>query len=208
MIKIVYFCFMGRNSVVKERTKNPAKQQAIIEGLIEFFRTHSLAQSNMDEIALGLNKSKATLYKYFQSKEEMVEELVSFKVKMISGFVPILYDENLAFFDRYKKSFELLHTHIGDISNDFLEDLKTVFPEIYLQIESLIDLAVRELAGYYQKGMERGIFNNLNAKMLSQIDFILFQTITDPVYLKDNQLTLARAFQDFYDIRCRGLLTK
>jgi hypothetical protein len=41
--------------------------------------------------------------------------------------------------------------------------LKEVFPEIYAKIELLIQLAAHELAKYYQKGMDLGLFNNLNA---------------------------------------------
>jgi AcrR family transcriptional regulator len=59
---------MGRNSVEKDRKINPKKHLEIITGLIDFLQTNSLAASNMDDIALGLNKSKATLYKYFTSK--------------------------------------------------------------------------------------------------------------------------------------------
>ena len=199
---------MGRNSIVKERKQNPKKRLEIIDGLIVFFKSHSLAQSNMDEIAVGLKKSKATLYKYFKSKEEMGDALINHKIEKIVGFVPILVDDEIPFFDRYEQSFSLLHNHISDITIDFMDDLKTVYPLIYKNIELLIDLAVRELAAYYNEGMERGVFNVLNAKMLSQIDFILFQTLTDPIYLKANGLTVGEAFQDFYNIRCQGLLVK
>tara|TARA_B110000459_G_scaffold62930_1_gene70572 strand:+ start:3279 stop:3878 length:600 start_codon:yes stop_codon:yes gene_type:complete len=199
---------MGRNSIAKERKQNPKKRLEIIDGLIVFFKSHSLAQSNMDEIAEGLKKSKATLYKYFKSKEEMVDALINHKIEKIVGFVPILIDDEIPFFDRYEQSFSLLHNHISDITIDFMDDLKTVYPLIYKNIELLIDLAVRELAAYYNEGMERGVFNVLNAKMLSQIDFILFQTLTDPIYLKANGLTVGEAFQDFYNIRCQGLLVK
>lgn len=199
---------MGRNAVKKKRSTNPKKKQEIVEGLINFFRSNSLAESNMDQIAEGLEKSKATLYKYFKSKEEMVDALIAYKVQMIAGFVPILHDEEIDFFERYVLSFDLLQTHIRDIGNDFIADLKTVFPEIYQKIELLIDLAVHELAKYYQKGMDQGVFNQLNARMLSQMDFIFFQTLTDPIYLSENKLSVSQAFKDFYDIRCLGLLVK
>lgn len=199
---------MGRNAIIKKRSANPKKKQAIIDGLVVFFRSNSLANSNMDQIAEGLNKSKATLYKYFKSKEEMVDAVIDFKVKMITGFVPILHNADIDYIERYSLSFDLLQTHIRDIGNDFLSDIQTMFPEVYQKVMLLVELAVHELAAYYMEGMKRGIFNRLNAKMLSQMDFIFFQTLTDPVYLKENNLTLSEAFHDFYDIRCHGLLIK
>ena len=199
---------MGRNAIIKKRSANPKKKQGIIDGLVVFFRSNSLAESNMDQIAEGLNKSKATLYKYFKSKEEMVDAVIDYKVKMITGFVPILHNADIDYIERYSLSFDLLQTHIRDIGNDFLSDIKTMFPSIYQKVMLLVELAVHELSDYYTEGMKRGIFNRLNAKMLSQMDFIFFQTLTDPVYLKENDLTLSEAFRDFYDIRCQGLLRK
>ena len=199
---------MGRNAIIKKRSANPKKKQEIIDGLVVFFRSNSLADNNMDQIAEGLNKSKATLYKYFKSKEEMVDAVIDYKVKMITGFVPILHNADIDYIERYSLSFDLLQTHIRDIGNDFLSDIKTMFPSIYQKVMLLVELAVHELSDYYTEGMKRGIFNRLNAKMLSQMDFIFFQTLTDPVYLKENDLTLSEAFRDFYDIRCQGLLRK
>lgn len=199
---------MGRNALKKKRLNNPKKELEIIELLIAYLRENSLAQSNMDDIAAGINKSKATIYKYFKSKEEMIDALIAYKVGKISAFVEILNDEKIAFVDRLEQSFLLLEEHIVDISNDFLEDLKNYFPQVYAKIEMLIQLAVDQLSSYYEKGMRLGEFNRLNAKMLSQHDFIFFRTLSDPQYLKDNNLSISEAFKDFYQIRCLGIIKK
>lgn len=197
---------MGRNSVKKERKQNPKKKQEIIEGLIQFFKTNSLATANMDEIALALNRSKATLYKYYKSKEQMVDDLVNYKVQEIAKFAIILHDDKIPFVDRYEQSFLLLGNEIEDISIDFIEDLKNVFPIIFNKIELLINLAVKELAAYYNEGMNKVFFNNLNATLLSHNDFIVFKALIDPEFLRSNNITMQQAFKDFYDIRCKGLL--
>ncbi|MCB9256209.1 MAG: TetR/AcrR family transcriptional regulator [Chitinophagales bacterium] len=197
---------MGRNSIAKKRTENPKKRLEIILGLIDFFKKNSLSTSNMDDIALALNRSKATLYKYFKSKEAMVEAVIHFKIDAISAFVLILNDEQIPFFQRYQKSFDLLQEHITDIPNEFMKDLKEVFPEIFLKIERLIEFASAQLAEYYEEGMRRGVFNNLNARILSQNDFVFFRMLTDADFLKEQNLSMKEAFKDFYEIRCNGLL--
>lgn len=199
---------MGRYSTKKKRVQNPKKQLAIIEGLIDFFQTNSLAESNMDTIAEYIGKSKATLYKYFASKEEMVDALIDYKINSIAGFVSILNNDEIPFVERYDESFQLLQQHIGDITNEFLSDLKEVFPVLFEKIELLIQLAVRELANYYKKGMELGEFNQLNAQMLSHMDFVFFRQLTNPDFLKENQLSMQEAFNDFYAIRCQGLIAE
>lgn len=197
---------MGRNSIKKPRLKNPKKKQEIILGLIEYFKQNSLANSNMDEIAIGIGKSKATLYKYYPSKEKMVADLVTFKVAEIAKFALILNNSQIPFTKRYEESFALLQQHITDISNDFLEDLKTTFPSIYKYIEQLIETAAEILVQYYEEGMQKGIFNKLNARVLSLNDLIMFRNFADPQFLKENNTTIQQVFQDYYDIRCKGLI--
>jgi AcrR family transcriptional regulator len=199
---------MGRHAIKKIRTNNPKKELEIILSLIAYLRTNSLSKSNMDEIAAGLNRSKATIYKYFKSKEQMIDALITYKIEKISAFVIILNNKNILFLERLEESFNLLEKHIIDISNDFLDDLKLSFPKVYAKIELLIQLAVNQLSNYYEEGMDLGIFNKLNAKMLSQNDFVFFRTLIDPQYLKDNNLTMSEAFKDFYQIRCLGIIAK
>ena len=199
---------MGRKAITKERINNPKKELEIIQLLIAYLRTNSLSNSNMDDIAAGLNKSKATIYKYFKSKEELIDAVITYKIEKIAAFVSILQNVETPFLLRLEQSFNLLEEHIIDISNDFIDDLKNQFPKVYAKIEWLIQLAVNELFKYYTEGMKRGVFNSLNAKMLSQNDFIFFRTLTDPAYLKENNLTMSQAFNDFYQIRCLGIIAK
>lgn len=197
---------MGRKSVAKIRSKSPEKQLSIIIELIEYFKKNRLSEASMDDIALYLNRSKATIYKYFSSKEQIVEALIDYKIKEIAGFVFILRNDKIEFFERYKLSYDLLALHISDISNELLIDLKNLYPDIFLKIENLIEVAVSELKEYYEKGMELGKFNNLNSSIIAQNDLIFFQMLTNPDFLIKEQLTLETAFSDFYKIRCYGLL--
>lgn len=178
----------------------------MIIDLVDFFKKNRLSEVNMDDVALYLNKSKATIYKYFRSKEQIVEALIDYKIKEIAGFVFILRNDKIEFFDRYRLSYNLLSEHISDISNELLTDLKNMYPDIYIKIEKLIEVAVQELKAYYEDGMQKGIFNELNSGLLAQNDLMFFQLLTNPDFLTSHNLTMEKAFADFYQIRCNGLL--
>lgn len=197
---------MGRKPLAKSRMKSPEKQLSMIIDLVDFFKKNRLSEVNMDDVALYLNKSKATIYKYFRSKEQIVEALIDYKIKEIAGFVFILRNDKIEFFDRYRLSYNLLSEHISDISNELLTDLKNMYPDIYIKIEKLIEVAVQELKAYYEDGMQKGIFNELNSGLLAQNDLMFFQLLTNPDFLTSHNLTMEKAFADFYQIRCNGLL--
>ena len=56
------------------RTKSEERRQAILMSAIEVFQAAGYEQASMSEIADRLGYSKATLYSYFSSKEELFYE--------------------------------------------------------------------------------------------------------------------------------------
>lgn len=190
----------------KKRLENPDKQDFILNGLIDFFKEHRLKEVNMDQMASHLNRSKATIYKHFRGKEEIIDAIIEKRILAISGFVVILHNESIPFRERLGESYNLLAMHIADLTNDFLADVKEMYPNIYERINTLIDLAVQQLKEYYVRGMDDGIFNKLNAELLAHNDFLFFRSLTDPAFLTDKSMTMEEAFGAFYEIRCKGLL--
>lgn len=58
------------------RVKSEARRQAILDVAAEVFREHGFEQSSMSEITARVGGSKATLYSYFASKEELFLEVM------------------------------------------------------------------------------------------------------------------------------------
>lgn len=56
------------------RTKNEERRQAILRSATEVFKEAGYERASMSEIAERLSYSKATLYSYFSSKEELFYE--------------------------------------------------------------------------------------------------------------------------------------
>ena len=59
------------------RAKTEEKRQAIVDAAFEVFSEKGFEQASMSEIAARAGGSKATLYSYFQSKEEMFAEVMA-----------------------------------------------------------------------------------------------------------------------------------
>jgi len=58
------------------RTKSEARKQAILDAAAEVFQLEGYERASMDGICRHLGYSKATLYNYFPSKEELFFEVV------------------------------------------------------------------------------------------------------------------------------------
>ena len=98
---------MGRNAVKKERNANPKKRDLYILKLTETFKKHGLKKYSMDSIAAELNVSKATLYHYFSSKDEMVEICLMNVIGQLGNFECITKDTSISFETRFYRILEL-----------------------------------------------------------------------------------------------------
>lgn len=197
---------MGRKSTDKVRINNPGKRLKLAELLIPSLQGKSLAKLTMDEIAEGLGKSKATIYKYFRSREELLDLALTGKLDRIRGFVPLLSQKDVPYVTRYFNAIEHLSTHLDDISTQFLSDLRHEFPAQWSKVEFFQEMAAMVLRAYYQEGLDSGLLNDIHPGILVQSDRILFNSLLDPRFLEANSLTVKEAFQHYFRMKFFGIV--
>ena len=111
------------------------EKQKILEGSSRIFLFEGFYKTPMDEIAGQLKVSKKTIYKYFDSKETLIKEVVdNFLLKNKSIIQKIIDADN----DAVTKSFKLFQ-HLGrlllNISNKWIEDLQIHYHDLWNQID-------------------------------------------------------------------------
>lgn len=196
---------MGRKPVTKERIDNPQQKEEWARVLLPVYIKNGLKKLSMDEVAKQLNVSKATLYKHFSSREEIVEVALVVKLNDIGSFKEMLFDENQPYIDRYFNSIHLFFAEISGISTEFLLDLKNLYPEIWKRVEFFREYAATLLKAFYSKGIKGGVFNDIDPAILVLNDKMFFDAISDPEFLMQNGLSLQKAFRDYFTLRTQGL---
>lgn len=196
---------MGRRPVKKERIDDPQLKEQWVRVLLPIYINNGLRKFSMDDIAAHLGISKATLYKHFRSREEIIENSLVVKLNDIGSFREKLFDEEQEYWDRYFNAIYIFFAEISGISTDFLLDLKTLYPEIWKRVEFFRSYAADMLRDFYQQGIELGLFNDISPALLVASDKMFFDLISDPDFLKTQQLTLQQAFKDYFTLRTKGL---
>jgi AcrR family transcriptional regulator len=199
---------MGRKALSKDRKKNQNITREWMRELFPYFQANGLRGVTMDLVAQELQKSKTTLYEYFQTKEELVMCSVEYKLEKIQGFVAILENESLGFLDRYYQALQHLAKHNSDISTLFLADLKAFYPECWEKIDQFLGFAAQVLEKFYQSGIEQGVFRKINTWLLVETDQLFFRTLADPDFLLKSSLTLNEAFEQYLGLKFFGLIQK
>ena len=199
---------MGRNAVPKERSANPKKRDLYIIKLTETFKKHGLKKFSMDSIAAELKVSKATLYHYFSSKDEMVEICLMNVLSQLGNFESITKDNSISFETRFYRILELFSHTFTDISNLFLADLQDEYPMLWKQVQAFIDYVTQVLTDFYNDGKKEGVFSDIHTSILVVSDRMFFNAISDVEFMQKNNITLRTAFDEYFRMKCFGFILK
>ncbi|WP_219838046.1 TetR/AcrR family transcriptional regulator [Paenibacillus sp. R14(2021)] len=156
----------------------------------------------MDDIAKTMDISKATLYKYFTSRDEIIEHLARIFMTYIVGTEGTLgTGSSDAIIQGFKTSFiqTLLIANYG--TEILFHDFREVYPQLMADIDSAISQRNERLRVFYERGMEEGYLHLTNATLIVLQDELLFRNLLDPHYLMKNNLTLRNAIGDYYQIK-------
>jgi len=197
---------MGRNAVIKTRSTNPKKRDLYILKLTETFKQHGLKKFSMDSIAAELKVSKATLYHYFSSKDEMVEICLMNVLGQLGNFESITQNNTLSFETRFYRMLELFSETFTDISNLFLADLQDEYPMLWKQVQVFIDYVTQVLTDFYNDGKKAGVFVNIHTSILVMSDRMFFNAISDVEFMQKNNITLRMAFDEYFRMKCFGFI--
>ncbi len=196
---------MGRKPVKKLRKNRPEIRNKWVEQLMPLYFGGKLSKATMQEVAAILEISKATLYKHFSSRLEIIEAAVELKINEVFEFDTILSDEKLDFLKRFNEAVKVASYRLAGISNAFLLDLKQLYPELWQKIINFIDLAIERIKLFYLEGINKGILNNLDPNILALTDKIFISALSDPQFLIDNNLSLHSAIESYFNMKSFGI---
>ncbi|WP_431090645.1 TetR/AcrR family transcriptional regulator [Paenibacillus sp. 8b26] len=167
--------------------------------LLTYVKKNGFQSLKMDEIAKIMDISRATLYKYFSTKEDIITFIVGLSVEYIHEIIEDS-DADQVIVQRFQQTFEqtiLLKEFFTDI---FLRDLESSYPENYERLkESMKQREYQELA-FYDEGIKEGFFNKIDGRLIVMQDEIL-SSVLDVKYLMENHLTVYQVLFDYYNLK-------
>ncbi|MGH1335094.1 MAG: TetR/AcrR family transcriptional regulator [Aureispira sp.] len=196
---------MGRKSLDKERVDDPDVKDAWIKELANLYLQHGLGKFTMDKISKKLAISKATLYKYFSSKEEIIDAVVQFKIQEIIAFEESLDDDNIDFTARFFDIIKTASIMLAEISGQFLHDTKLKHPELFTKMDAFSDRALYVAEKFYQQGIEIGVLKDLDPKILALTDKMFIQAVSNPKFLKEHGISIKEAFDHYFLMKSNGI---
>ncbi|OEH94192.1 TetR/AcrR family transcriptional regulator [Bacillus solimangrovi] len=189
-----------------EIEKKNAMREKLLVKLLPVIRKEGVSSLRIERIAKIMDISKATMYKYFSSKEEIIESIVDLYVSYITDIGETIVDHNASYSEHFQKSFEQSLLIAFYISNEYLNDLQTSYPTLYEKISDAHDKRNEQISHISDQYQNEGIFNPINIYLLHMQDQFLLRKLFDPALLTKMNMTLYEALLDYYSLTKHQLI--
>lgn len=196
---------MGRKSLPKSRVQNAERKQAWAEDLFGHFQEHGLRRLTMDQAAALLGISKATLYTYFRSKEEILSAALAWKFAGIRRFQAHLFNPDMPYLERFTLALSTAAEETTSIRTEFLAELHVAYPRVWQQVDAFIRESSAALRRFYGEGIEAGALARVHPGIMVAADEAFFRLLADPEYLAREGLSLKEALSHYFALKYGGL---
>lgn len=167
---------------------NKEKQISILKTAVKRFAKHGLNKTTLDEIARDMRLGKATLYHYFNSKEELFFAAIEFEcaslldqIKLIFANNEISFEEKIIEYYKLKRELLISHKLLFDILTSYYID--RVSEREKLMLSNLFEEELAIIKTYLQDNYipknENIIFELPNHFVMKSWFEILFPKIND-----------------------------
>lgn len=185
------------------------EKELIIKYAGKMFYKEGFRKISMDEIAAGLGMSKKTIYKYFPTKDNLIESLMDYECEThLIKEIAILGQNNGVI----KMMLQIIEFNLNDLSKfseKWLNDLKILKPEIW---EKYMQFKHREHDVYFNKLILRGRKEKLIKDIPLELIIIGVESIVKNVihsdFLINNNMSLNQVLLYTIDILISGILTE
>ncbi len=173
------------------------------------FHKEGFYKTSMDEISSELHISKKTIYKYFSSKEKLLEEICSGTSCDIGNRLDSIVDGNDNVVIKFVRILNFHSNFSRNISDKWLRDLSIHAPDIKKNIDEKKNERINKVV---EKLLEQGKKEKLIENYPSKLIILAFNSsLTSALnsdFLINNNFSMHDAFRITYEMLLNGILTE
>lgn len=174
------------------------EKACMLDQVFSLFTRYGFEGISMDEVAKRVKLSKATLYKYIESKENIVRKMVREMIAHMDamtftadhGMEGVLQSVSTVYF---KAIIVAVY-----ISPEFLKDLKEKFPHIYAEYLAALASMQKRFEDFHEQAVQKGYCNRISIRLVGEQIKMMLPMVLRAEYLQENQVSLPEVIEDYY----------
>lgn len=185
------------------------KQRIMMEARGLFFR-YGFSKVTMDEAAEALGMSKKTLYRYFPSKEELLEEVTAAHMEECDSTLKgICRREDISPLEKLKLTMAYITGQFSRMSEPLMHDLRRNTPHIWKRVEEHRQKNIEsDFGSLIREGRQKGLFRkDVDERLFILIYSGVVRDILNPETLSGLPLKPSQVYDAICKVLFEGLLT-
>lgn len=184
------------------------EKQKILKYSTQRFLSEGFSKITMDEIASGMHISKKTIYKHFQSKDDLLEQCVMFFLNENAPKVEEVLQNDDSSIEKFRKLFDVLSKLSYKVSDKWLRDIRIHKPDLWEMVDEFRTKRLKLfLSSILQQGIDEGYINKIPVELLFTVFMSSIRAVVSPDFISQTEYSLNGAINDFLKLFFGGLLT-
>jgi AcrR family transcriptional regulator len=180
----------------------------IVDAARELFHEHGYSKVSATEIAQAIGISKKTLYREFETKEDILRAVILPRLKESAKLIDsILANRAMPFLDKLKEVMSMIGFQHQRVSPVLSRDVFIHAPEVWREIHEVKQARFRKFGTLIEEGIERGVFrSDVPAEIILRSYTAAVESLMVPQTLGELPCTAQVAFQSLIKILFEGIL--
>lgn len=172
-----------------------------------FFK-NGFTKISMDELATGMKISKKTIYKHFDSKEQLILEVINHMLENVKSYVKTVIEKDENSVAKFMDIVNFISNTMFKPNEKFFKDIQSDFPEVWLRIDKfrseLMPVFIKRI---FQQGIEEGLMVERPWEILITMLVASVRSVVNPDFILRNNYSISEALSITLDILMDTILT-
>lgn len=187
-------------------------QQTERDKIIKFaqgkFFSEGFYKTTMDEISRELQISKKTIYKFFPSKENLVEEITNVMMNDAVCEIDGILESEGNVVTKFVNLLNHYNTNISKFSNRWYRDLQLHTPHIWEKMDKLREEKIIRVARrLLEQGKREKLIEHYPSEIIVAAFIATFRDVVNPDFILANKFSMAQALKYSFELLLNGILT-
>ena len=188
--------------------KNEQSKEHILEQGFETLIRDGIKFFTVEALAARLGMSKKTIYKFFPSKEILIEKIVGYFTGMVERKLSEIVKSDIDPIEKFTNFMDFIIDKLSQVSMDRMIEVKNRYPIVWGKIEAFRISLIKDFASIFIEAQEKGYARkNLNMNIVATIYMNIINSTFQPEFFIKNNLAPGDTINLFVNIITQGLFT-
>ncbi|MBZ0180058.1 MAG: TetR/AcrR family transcriptional regulator [Melioribacteraceae bacterium] len=185
------------------------QKQKILEFCETKFTQLGFWDISLDHLAKELRISKKTFYKYFDSKDEIIQNVVESVTTKIADAVQDIVKSDGTSPEKLYRLIEFISRRFISISEKWLNDLSIHYPHLWANLEDFRENMInKNLTELIIQGQNEGYIKEYPVNLIMAIYLSSIRGVANPKFIMNNNMSIEKAGTSVLTIITSGILTR